>query len=93
MITLESQRTIEKPKPRTLSFIPTSDNQWQINRVSANAKHGLKLGDTLLKINNLSPKDLYKDYCEYVMKNHEIYESEYLELLTKDKDTLIVNPF
>mgnify|MGYP000438522225 CR=1 FL=1 len=93
MITLESQRPIEKPKPRPLSFIPTSENQWQINRVSAHAKHGLKISDTLLKINHLSPKNLYKDYCDYVMKNHEIYARGYLELLTKDKDTLIVNPF
>jgi predicted aspartyl protease len=95
MITLESQRTIEKPKPRPLSFIPTSDNQWQINRVSANAEHGLKLGDTLLKINNSTPKDLYKNYCKYVMKNHEIYASGYLELMTLEKDTLkveILNP-
>ncbi|WP_370391109.1 aspartyl protease family protein [uncultured Winogradskyella sp.] len=90
VITLEPQRTIETPKERPISFIPTSDNRWQINRVSANAKHGLKLGDTLLKINNSTPKDLYKDYCDYVMNSHEIYESAYLELVTVEKDTVIV---
>jgi predicted aspartyl protease len=90
VITLESQRTIETPKERPISFIPTSDNRWQINRVSANAKQGLKLGDTLLKINNSTPNDLYKNYCDYVMKNHKIYESAYLELVTLEKDILKV---
>jgi predicted aspartyl protease len=90
MIVLETQRPIEKPKPRPLSFIPTSDNQWQINRVSADAEHGLKLGDKVLKVNNSSPKDLYKDYCDYVMNNHEIYANAYLELVTQENDTLKV---
>jgi predicted aspartyl protease len=90
VITLEPQRPIEIPKERPISLIPTSENRWQINRVPANAEYNLKLGDTLLKLNNSTPKDLYKDYCEYVMKNHKIYESEYIELVTLKKDTLIV---
>jgi len=88
-IILEPQSPVIVPRERQISVIPTSDNQWVINRVSANAKHGLKLGDTLLKVNDKTPENLYKNYCAFVMKNHEIYTSDEIQMITKTGDTIV----
>ncbi len=87
-IVLETQSPVIVPQESQLSFIPTSNNKWIVNRVLANATHGLKLGDTLLKVNNKTPEDLYQNYCEYVMKNHEIYTSDLIQIITNTRDTI-----
>lgn len=90
IITLEQQKPIIQPQKYQLSVVPSENNKWIINRVSAKATHGLNLGDTLLKVNDKTPEDLYKNYCEFVMKNYEVYENQPIELTTINQDTLKV---
>lgn len=90
VIILERQTPIVQPQKHQLSVVPSDDNTWIINRVSANAKHGLNLGDTVLKVNDKTPADLYKNYCEYVMKNREINVNQPIALTTIHQDTLTI---
>jgi len=92
-ITLVPQSKIKVQPTRQLSVIPAKDNTWLVNRVSANASHGLKLGDTLLKINNQSPKDLFNDYCDFVMNYHKMLKPIDNLLITTKQDTIFINPF
>jgi hypothetical protein len=87
-ITLVPQSDIQIQPERQISVIPNKDNTWVVNRVSSKAQHGLKLGDILLKVNNKKPKDLYKDYCDFVMHNNELLKINELELITKRGDTI-----
>jgi predicted aspartyl protease len=88
-IILEPQSPVIAPRESQLSFMPTSNNKWVVNRVSATSTQPLKLGDTLLKVNDKTPEDLYKDYCEYVMKNHELYTNDTIQMITKTGDTIV----
>ena len=90
VIILEPQTPIVQPQKQQLSVVPSEENTWIINRVSVNATHGLNLGDTVLKVNNKTPADLYKNYCEYVMKNREIYVNQPIVITTIHQDTLTI---
>jgi len=87
-ITLVPQSEIIVQPTRQLSVIPAKDNTWLVNSVSANASHGLKLGDTLLKVNHQKPSDLYQDYCDYVMNNYKLYNTDTITIETKSREII-----
>jgi len=87
-ITLVPQSEIIVQPIRQLSVIPAKDNTWLLNRVSATASHGLKLGDTLINVNHQKPSDLYQDYCDYVMNNYKLYNTDTITIETKRKEIL-----
>ena len=52
----------------TITFIPgvLNDSTWIVKRTSPEIP--LQLGDTLIFINGLQPKEVYTDHCDYVLQ-------------------------
>ena len=75
----------------TIPFIPgmLNDSLWIINRVPEGGN--AVLGDTLLSVNGLKPKELYKDYCDFFLNIRELIKTDSLTLISTRLDTLVLN--
>lgn len=72
------------------TFIPgvLNDSLWIVNRIIPD--NTLSLGDTLEAINEKSPSDIFKSYCDYFMNIGELMNQEKTEVKTTSGEVIIV---
>ena len=73
-----------------LRFIPgiLNDSLWTINRIPEGGD--AVLGDTLVSINGLKPRDLYKNHCDYFFGIRDLVSADSLSLISTRLDTLVL---
>ena len=81
-ITLQQTEKVEiEPVKKCIPGI-LNDSLWVVNRTSTGIP--LKLGDTLRKVNNKSPKESFNSFCDYVLHINTIYAQDTLKVQKKN---------
>ena len=82
-----SKVALDKTRP----FIPgiLNDSLWVVNRTSP--KSPLQIGDTLLRVNGHTPRELYDTHCDYFLNTSNLLAADTLSIETIKGDIIKLN--
>jgi predicted aspartyl protease len=72
-------------------FIPgvLNNNQWVVDRTTEDLS--FDLGDTLTSVNGKTPRELFDNYCDYLMHVGTLINTDSLKLVKSNGEEFIVN--
>ncbi len=86
-IYLKQQHEVHVAAPRNFMASIENDSLWVVSRTTPEMP--LRLGDTLLSINEKKPGDLFTSHCDYFMNIARLFEQENLRI--EKMDNSIIN--